>query len=572
VDHFFGGEMTAKTRTQRFKRLISHGFFAPELPPCFVSENLAHYRESLWRSIEAVPKLPDSRFSGSKQFVSEPAWFYFPRYGRDDRKHGVLNPISFLAISRVVSDNFVQLRKTSKKSKISASPLVFDWKGSRALFRPSIDLRDDFRVHLATRHERYVTADIRAFFHSIYTHAIPWAIHGKDWAKVNRRTEHYGNLLDLYCRNAQDGQTIGLPVGPDTSRLIAEVVAAAIDQHFTRVIPIEHQDASRYIDDYTIAVPRGKSGDGVISAVRQAAAKFELELNNDKSEIHLTSVRPTTGWKQAVQAHIPRSDRSINTFLRFFYEVGRVCNEYPDLNVEKFAFQNARSAFVNSDDWCGLQSHLINAYRRNSSLISILVEVLILRQIKHADVDKQKLQGFLERWLPELADENRTGEIIWLLLLIIRLQLRVSSDRISPLFRLENSMVALMVTYLNHHELIDGAIDHSIWQRNLTSQGLRSPMWLYAYESVRNGTNPNTDESFITQDPFLSLIFDRKIRFFDPFRGFESIGASLRGRRAENTRANILRQDFLDDFDIDLLEFDEDVIGDEPYLDSDDEY
>ncbi|MFN7594125.1 MAG: reverse transcriptase, partial [bacterium] len=333
-----------------------------------------------------------------------------------------------------------------------------------------------------------------------------------------------------------------------------------------------HQDASRYIDDYSIAVPRGKSGDGVIAAVRQAAAKFELELNNDKSEVHLTSVRPSTGWKQAVQVHIPRSDGSTNNFLRFFYEVGRVCNEHPALNVEKFAFQNARSAFVNADEWKEVQSHLINAYRRNSSLISILVEVLILRQIKHADVDKQNLQGFLERRLPDLAQENRTGEIIWLLLLIIRLRLRVSSDRISPIFHVENSMVALMVTYLNHHDLIDGAIDHSIWQKNLTSQGLKGPMWLYAYESVRNGTNPNKDENFIAQDPFFSLIFKRRISFFDPFRGFESIGASLRGRRAENARANILRQDFLADFDIDLLEFDEDVIGDEPYLGSDDAY
>ena len=97
-------------------------------------------------------------------------------------------------------------------------------------------------------------------------------------------------------------------------------------------------------------------------------------------------------------------------------------------------------------------------------------------------------------------------------------------------------------------------------------------MWLYAYESASNGTNPNKDHTFVLQDPFFSLLLNKKIKFFDPFRGFESIGASLRGRRAENARANILRQDFLADFDIDRLEFDEDEIDDEPYSDSDDEY
>lgn len=121
--------MSARTKTLRFRRLISHGFFAPELPPCFISDSLARYRESLWSAIEEIPATPPGRLSGAKQFVSEPAWFYFPRYGRDDRKHGVINPISYLAISKVLSDNFVQLRSVARKSKISASPLVFDWGG-----------------------------------------------------------------------------------------------------------------------------------------------------------------------------------------------------------------------------------------------------------------------------------------------------------------------------------------------------------------------------------------------------------------------------------------------------------
>ena len=564
--------MTAKTKTLRFKRLISHGFFAPELPPCFVSDDLARYRESLWNAVESVPRLNNARYPGAKQFISEPAWFYFPRYGRDDRKHGVINPISYLAISKVLADNFVQLRSASRRSKFSASPLVFDWVGSRAIFRPSIDLRDDFRINLSTRHERYVAADIRAFFHSIYTHSIPWAIYGKPWSKQNRQIAHYGNLLDLFCRNAQDGQTIGLPVGPDTSRLVAEVIASSLDEKLSEIVSIENLDASRYIDDYTVAVASGLSADSVIAAVRQAAAFFELELNNDKSTVELTSKRSSTGWKQAALAHVPRNDRSTNSFLRFFYEVGKICKDHPELNIEKFAFQNARSAFVNADEWSALQSHLINAYRRNSTLVSFFVEVLILREIEHEDVDKAKLAGFLERRLPELAQENRTGEIVWLLLLVVRLEVELPSNRLSPLFQLENSMVALLLTYASNQGKLLGEVDHEVWQQHLTGEGLRGPMWLYAYESIRNGTNPSSDRTFIEQDPFFSALLARNIKFFDPERGFDSVGAALRLRRAENIRTRALREDFLEDFDFDLLEFDEDETDQEPYMDFEDEY
>ena len=342
--------MSARTKTQRFRRLISHGFFAPELPPCFVSHDLARYRENIWRAVEAIPPQQNNRPSGTKQFISEPSWFYFPRFGRDDRKHGVINPISYLAIAHTASTNFVQLRKIAKRSKLSASPLLFDWTGSRAIHRPSVDLRDDFRIDLATRRERFVEADLRAFFHSVYTHAIPWAIYGKTWAKRNRSNTHFGNLLDLYCRNAQDGQTIGLPVGPDTSRLIAEVIASAIDVQLQENLRLSGRDASRYIDDYTVGVDSGQSGEGTIASIRQAAGRFELELNNDKSAVHPTSLRFSSGWKEAARSFVPKEDKSKPAFLRFFYEVGRICTENPDINVEKFAFLNARSAFVNASD------------------------------------------------------------------------------------------------------------------------------------------------------------------------------------------------------------------------------
>jgi len=200
------------------------------------------------------------------------------------------------------------------------------------------------------------------------------------------------------------------------------------------------------------------------------------------------------------------------------------------------------------------------------------VLTLVLREIEHGDLDRTKLAGFLERRLPELAQENRTGEIIWLLLLVVRLEIELPSSRLTPLFNLENSMVALMLTYAAHRGTLSGTVDHSTWQQHLSGEGLKGPMWLYAYETVRNTTNPSTDRTFIEQDPFFSPLLNRNIRFFDPERGFASMGSELRLRRAENTRARILRQDFLDDFDIDLLEFDEGDADHEADMDFDNEY
>jgi hypothetical protein len=66
--------------------------------------------------------------------------------------------------------------------------------------------------------------DINLFYPSVYAHTMPWAIHGKATAKVNRANKLLGNLLDSLVRCGQDQQTIGIPIGPDTSLLLAEIL------------------------------------------------------------------------------------------------------------------------------------------------------------------------------------------------------------------------------------------------------------------------------------------------------------------------------------------------------------
>ena len=548
--------MTARTKSERLRRLVSHGYFAPELPPCFVSEGLAKYRAFILAGIDALPNVRGK--PAFHRFSSEPSWFYFPRFGKDDRRHGVPNPVSYLLLARAIADNYVKIRQVARSSKISASPPIFDWNGSRALVRPSIDLRDDFRVDLSSRRETYVAADIRAFFHSIYTHAIPWAIHGKSFAKRNRGTEQYGNLIDLLCRNAQDGQTIGLPVGPDCSRLIAEVIASGIDLELSKAIGTSSRDASRYIDDYTISGQGNVSGESLIAALRQAAAVFELELNNEKSAIFSTSTRTDGGWKQEVRSYVPRETMDESQLLLFFYRVGRICKSHPGINVEKYALQNARVAFIRAEGWKKIQSHLIAAYRRNASLIPFLVEILILRQAERGDIDKTSLIEFLAHRIPSLAENNRTGEIAWLLFLAIRVGIHQRASDLAPLFEQDNSMIALLVAAYVGRGLVQGNVDFSRWNRALNSDGLRSGMWLFAYETVGLGINPNDSTAFIEQDEYFSLLFKRGVRFLSLENGFTSIGSTLRGLRDENSRLKRIREEFAEDFEIDIEELDDD--------------
>jgi hypothetical protein len=551
---------TAKNPSERFKRLISHGFFAPELPPCFHTLQLARKRATIWRQIEQV-QLPNS--GDYQKHLTETSWFHFPRFGRNDRRYGLLNPISFLAIAKVLSDNFVKLRAdATKRSSISTSPLVFDWNGTRAILRPSIDLRDDFRIDLASRREKFVSVDLRAFYHSIYTHAIPWAIHGKAFAKRDRRPQHFGNLLDQLCRNAQGGQTLGLPVGPDTSRVIAEVVASAIDEELRSITKVTSRDASRYVDDYTISSPDGQSDQALIAAIRRAAAKFELELNHDKTAVVPTSAYLNSGWKQVALGHRPKSPYLKTDFQRFLYETTRLARELPNTNVEKWALQNARIAFLGADKdtWRGLQSYLVNAYRRNSTIISLLVELIIGRHIEHGDVDIASLRDFLDHRIPTLAIEDRTGELVWLLFLVASLKIEIRADSLEPVFKLEEPMCAILISLAKKWDCVAGSIESSVWQRSLSEAGLNGAMWLYSYEGSREGLIQGASLDHIRNHPYFQILNAENVGFLSVDKGVSAIVGGMVQRRADNAHRARIRESWADLSDID----DWDISDDEP--------
>ena len=93
-----------------------------------------------------------------------------------------------------------------------------------------------------------------SFFPTIYTHTIPWALHTKPVAKANKgkgkkSPQLLGNLLDIRCMSLQDGQTIGLPIGPDTSHILAELIRVAIDLELHSQLS-SWPPGFRYVDDF----------------------------------------------------------------------------------------------------------------------------------------------------------------------------------------------------------------------------------------------------------------------------------------------------------------------------------
>lgn len=126
-------------------------------------------------------------------------------------------------------------------------------------------------------------ADIQNFYGSVYTHAISWAILGKDVAKSTHGLHEPANRLDKLMQNANDGQTNGIPIGNEISNILAELILKDIDKIISPTVQETGSIAMRYRDDYKFLCKTTGDANKVHSALAEALNEYGLALNTTKT-------------------------------------------------------------------------------------------------------------------------------------------------------------------------------------------------------------------------------------------------------------------------------------------------
>lgn len=126
--------------------------------------------------------------------------------------------------------------------------------------------------------------DTSRFYPTIYTHSIPWALHGKNTAKAQMHDSALlGNILDQRVQATTGGQTLGIPIGPNSSLVVSELVACAMDKQLTDRVPDMY--GLRHVDDYHLYFQRKGDAERALDALHSVVHDFELELNPNKTSI-----------------------------------------------------------------------------------------------------------------------------------------------------------------------------------------------------------------------------------------------------------------------------------------------
>ena len=189
--------------------LLDKGFFPRELPPPFNTKSFAVY----------APTVAAGWSNAVKRTWTRCVTHNLARPGGLRRPLKIPNPLSYFVLADIIASNWTTIKNHTWTVRLSASrPYVI--KRSPRSVVPRYRYSELSRLRaLRRRGSRYLLrTDIDQFYPSIYTHAVPWALHTKSVCRAALTAPGggatlVGNQIDKALQCMMDGQTHGIPIG-----------------------------------------------------------------------------------------------------------------------------------------------------------------------------------------------------------------------------------------------------------------------------------------------------------------------------------------------------------------------
>lgn len=480
--------------------LIGKGYFPQEITPWFGTEKLVTILDTI---LTNVPNFT--------QRTSKPCRYSIPKGVHSRRVLSIPNPLHQIKLCKVIDDDWSNLRSLISNSRMSLTIPSVRARSLRALSRKfSFSEISEKVINSSTSSRFLLRTDISRYYPTIYTHSIPWAIHTKPVAKVRKRdTTLIGNRIDSAIQSCQDGQTNGIPIGPDTSLLISEILCSSMDNEVqSRVI---FKSAFRYIDDYFLFFDSLSDAEKAFSELHKIIRGYELELNPYKTKIIRLPEPLEPQWVSALNS-TPKNSGEI---LSYISEVFEYSKKYPNDEVLKFGLSRIKALSPKRGTLKTIVSFILNVIMYEPSAIPLASEMLV--SAKYISGKTSQIEAAIHEALMFNSEYGYEFEVTWLLWLCGALNISIDESVAKKISLIDNSFVALAALELKNKGKIDRGLDVSIWANLMKAEELYEENWLLAYEANVKGWLPSISGSdYVMSDPFFRILKTNNIRFFNP--------------------------------------------------------
>lgn len=154
---------------------------------------------------------------------------------------------------------------------------------------------ESYQYHRAEKkYNRLFKFDVSKCFDSIYTHSVLWALIDKETVKkyLKQSKSTFGNHFDLLMQKLNYNETNGIIIGPEFSRIFAELILQRVD--LNAQLDLEEQnifhkkdyEIFRYVDDFFVFYNDDSVKEKIHTTFRLKLKDFKLYLNDSKNLLY----------------------------------------------------------------------------------------------------------------------------------------------------------------------------------------------------------------------------------------------------------------------------------------------
>lgn len=436
-----------------------------------------------------------------------------PKGENTRRKLFIPNPHHQLLLSYELVKYWSELQAFYNQSTISLTKPIIRANSKRAVEREhSFDEITRQRLIKSTSSRYLLKTDVLRYYPTIYTHSISWALHGKKDAKSKKNDKNLlGNILDFNVRNTKEQQTIGIPIGPDTSLIISEIMGTAIDKELSK--RIKDLKGFRYVDDIYIYFKSLGKAEEALHHITNIYHEYELELNTEKTRIIELHNEVEPEWISELRLHTVRKS-SEKDLISYFSKMFSYAEKYPNDKVIKYGVKRIRGVMISNSTWDIYESCLLKAALADASVLPIILDIFLDYKEMEYDISHIEVEESINYILTINTKFNNCYEIIWSIWILYLLDLELYEKNFINLSQVDDPLVALMILYLIDVKFFENKFDLRVWAEHMKSDELYTDYWILAYEAYkREWLNSKSGKDYITNKKFFDFLRNEDVSF-----------------------------------------------------------
>jgi len=400
--------------------------------------------------------------------------------------------------------------------------------------------------------------DINRFYGSIYTHSLPWAILGKEEGQSRYRDgtleKHWSSETDKLLRACNNNQTIGIPIGPDTSRIASEIVLARIDIELDKSLKSNIGDEYYHnIDDYKFGSMSIQECDSIKATFEREIRKFELRSREDKEVISDSITNENHAWVKELNLI---SSLKGKDFLDSLFSIISAHRELsPNANILGYSLSRYSKRISSYSTRDHAISHLQRLLFSVPWAVTFVAPLLI--GLKRNEGLSSAQMRLIQYGIKDGLRKHDVISVLWYLYLYLRFDQTLGAALCEHCIDLDCSLVDLMLAHMDQKNLLNASDASSILSKRHAARDLSSPSWLYLYETERRGWTPKEYQKKIKRsktnkvDPGSFFVFAEKngVEFYDPSAfGLDVLPGRVSSKDFEPSETEKIRKAFeLDD-------------------------